>query len=344
MDQSFALDWVQRNISSFGGDPKNVTIAGESSGGTSVLAQVISPWNKGKFQNAVIMSGSSMVLKYPNFGAPRPLDVAEKVATDFATAVGCKKQNAECLRNLTIGQILATQTPYMINQTIIDGDFMPISPAQAIQEGQINDVTVMVGTNRDEGRFFAGFTENETKKPLTEKSYYETLDAFFGIELATIIKQQYPISEYNSASEAYSAVMTDYLFSCPANRLMHSLSEHTKVYAYEFSDRTAPSYLKPTTFPQGAYHTAELAYLFPGFHGGKVGQPIVLNYLQEVLSNEIIQYWVTLTQSNKWKNWKPYNSKKENVYRLMLPKSHSLTKGRYISDHQCSFWDTTNVY
>lgn len=97
----------------------------------------------------------------------------------------------------------------MINQTIIDGDFMPISPAQAIQEGQINDVTVMVGTNRDEGRFFAGFTENETKKPLTEKSYYETLDAFFGIELATIIKQQYPISEYNSASEAYSAVMTD---------------------------------------------------------------------------------------------------------------------------------------
>lgn len=65
MDQSFALDWVQRNISAFGGDPDNVTIAGESSGGTSVIAQVVSPWSKGKFQYAIVMSGASMVITPP---------------------------------------------------------------------------------------------------------------------------------------------------------------------------------------------------------------------------------------------------------------------------------------
>ena len=344
MDQSFALDWVQRNIAAFGGDPKNVTIAGESSGGTSVLAQVISPWSRGKFQYAIDMSGSSMLQRYPYFGAPWPLDVAEKLATDFASAAGCGNQSADCLRKLSPGQILAVQKPYLINQTIIDGDFMPMHPTDALRAGKFNPVTLVNGTTRDEGRFFAGFVENETGVPITADTYPAALTAFFGEELTARVEAEYPLGAYHSPSEAYAAAVTDYLFSCPARRLNQLLAEQTTVYAYEFADRTAPSYLKPTTFPLDAYHTAELSYLFPGFHGGAAGLPVKLNPLQEKLSDEIVSYWTTVSNAGQWADWKPYDAKQENVFRLVQPLSYTLPAGRYADEHHCPFWDKTGVY
>jgi para-nitrobenzyl esterase len=258
MDQSFALGWVQRNIKAFGGDPTNVTIAGESSGGTSVLAHVVSPWSAGKFQHAISMSGSALVLKSGNFGAPRTLEAAQKLGADFASIAGCKNQQADCLRKLTVGQILAIQTPYLVNQTVIDGDFMPLHPGEALRSGRFNRVTFMNGNTRDEGRFFVGFPENETGVAMTEESYPTALTAFFGAQLAPKLAAEYPTSEYNSPSEAYSAAVTDYLFACPGRMVDEWASAKTAVYAYEFADRTAPSYLNPTTFPLGAAHTYEL--------------------------------------------------------------------------------------
>lgn len=61
-----------------------------------------------------------------------------------------------------------------------------------------------------------------------------------------------------------------------------AVSQTTPVYACDFADRTAPSYLKPTTFPLGAAHTYELPYLFQGFHGGTAGFPVALNPLQGI--------------------------------------------------------------
>jgi para-nitrobenzyl esterase len=344
MDQSFALDWVQRNIEAFGGDPTNVTIAGESSGGTSVLAQVISPWSAGKFQHAIDMSGSSLIIRYPNFGAARPLDVARKVGSDFATAAGCDDQSAHCLRRLTVGQILAIQKSYMINQTIIDGDFMPVHPAEALRSGRFNRVTLINGTTRDEGRFFVGFPENETGLPLTEQGYPAALEAFFGANLAPRVREEYPVDDYNSPSEAYAAAATDYLFSCPALMVNRWASQATTVYAYEFADRTAPSYLKPTTFPLGAAHTYELPYLFPGFRGGTAGIPVTLNPLQEKLSDEMVRYWTSASGASQWKDWPRYAPDQQNVLRLMLPQSQVLRAGRFTKDHHCGFWDQAGIY
>jgi para-nitrobenzyl esterase len=235
MDQSFALGWVQRNIKAFGGDPTNVTIAGESSGGTSVLAHVVSPWSAGKFQHAISMSGSALVLKSGNFGAPRTLEAAQKLGADFASIAGCKNQQADCLRKLTVGQILAIQTPYLVNQTVIDGDFMPLHPGEALRSGRFNRVTFMNGNTRDEGRFFVGFPENETGVAMTEESYPTALTAFFGAQLAPKLAAEYPTSEYNSPSEAYSAAVTDYLFACPGRMVDEWASAKTAVYAYEFA-------------------------------------------------------------------------------------------------------------
>jgi para-nitrobenzyl esterase len=232
----------------------------------------------------------------------------------------------------------------MINQTIIDGNFMPMHPAEALRTGQFNPVTLVNGTTRDEGRFFVGFPENETGEPMTEETYPAALEAFFGSQLASRVREEYPADHYNSPSEAYAAAATDYLFACPALLVNRLAAAKTTVYAYEFADRTAPSYLGPTTFPLGAAHTYELPYLFPGFHGGLSGISVKLNPLQEKLSDEMVRYWTTVGAAPRWNGWPRYDAGQQNILRLMLPKGQVIHAERFAMDHHCGFWDQTGVY
>src|SRR5579871_262607 len=100
MDQQAALRWVQRNIARFGGDPDNVTIAGQSAGGLSVLAQMVSPGARGLFQRAIVQSGAFALNQ-------QPLATAEAAGEKFATAVGCPDQTAACLRNVPVSELVA---------------------------------------------------------------------------------------------------------------------------------------------------------------------------------------------------------------------------------------------
>src|SRR4051794_13109795 len=99
MDQQAALRWVHHNIAQFGGDPHNVTIAGQSAGGLSVLAQMVSPGARGLFQRAVVQSGTFALNQ-------RPLAAAEAAGQTFATAVGCADQTAACLRSAPVSDLV----------------------------------------------------------------------------------------------------------------------------------------------------------------------------------------------------------------------------------------------
>src|SRR4029079_11715187 len=99
MDQQAALRWVRRNVAQFGGDPHNVTIAGQSAGGVSVLAHLVSRGSRGLFRRAIVESGSFALDQLPL--APR-----ESAGTAFAAQAGCADQSAKCLRRLPVAELV----------------------------------------------------------------------------------------------------------------------------------------------------------------------------------------------------------------------------------------------
>ncbi len=157
LDQQAGILWVIRNIQAFGGDPDNITIAGQSAGGGSVLSQMACPRNAGLFQKAVVMSG---MIRSPYGADPivfhQPLSEAEQNGKDFFAFLGVSTlEEARALDALYIRDQYAKYVqaaPRMT--TVIDHQFCVDEPLKLFLEGKCADVPVMAGNTRDE---FPGF-------------------------------------------------------------------------------------------------------------------------------------------------------------------------------------------
>ena len=145
MDQQAALRWVQRNIAQFGGDPRNVTIAGQSAGGLSVLAQMVSPGARGLFQRAIVQSGTFALNQ-------QPLATAEAAGETFARAVGCPDQTATCLRNVPVSDLVSNFGVEIPG--VVDGSVLTQPIGTALARGQFARVPVINGITHDEELLF----------------------------------------------------------------------------------------------------------------------------------------------------------------------------------------------
>jgi para-nitrobenzyl esterase len=333
MDQQAAMRWVQRNIRAFGGDPDNVTIFGESAGGLSVHSQLASPLAADLFDKAIVESGAYSLDQ-------SSLATAEAAGTAFAARAGCADQSAACLRDLSIPTILAAQTAVTMEPNL-DDFVLPMTVRSAFTTGQFNRVPVIEGSNHDEWRLFVAQTEATTGVPLTAAGYIPAIAATLGVSrpVATAIAATYPLSDYSSPSVALGAVGTDVVFSCNARIAARQLSQFVPTYHYEFDDPDAPMlFFPPLSFPTGAYHAAELQYLFD-LRGTPVPSP-ALSPGQRQLSDAMVGYWTQFASSGDPNapgapSWPQYGPNDQ--FQSLRPPTPT-TKTGFTTDHKCAFW------
>lgn len=177
MDQIAALKWVQRNVAAFGGDPKNVTIFGESAGGGSVLAMMTSPLAKGLFQKAIIESGGGrtglMPARYVDHAAPGGNPSGESVGIAFAKTVGIEGQDAAALAALrklpadkiVAGLNMATMMTPTYAGPMIDGKVIVDTPEAVYAAGRGAKVPVIAGANSKDIGFPRARTMDELLAP-----------------------------------------------------------------------------------------------------------------------------------------------------------------------------------
>jgi para-nitrobenzyl esterase len=344
MDQQFALKWVQKNIKAFGGNPKQVTIFGESAGGQSIYAQLASPLAKGLFRAAIAESGSYVEFQ-DYFTAIETLTTAETTngfapsGNSVAIAVGCSSLSASCLRAVSADTLIAAQAGTLY--PFVDGKLLTQTPSAAFAAGKFNRVPVIAGTNHDEYRAFVALQYDATGNPInTPDKYAAAVLALWTSALESQVLGLYPYNSYPVGGLALSASGTDGVFSCPARQADKLLSKFTTTYAYEFNDENAPpGQPAGLSFPLGAFHGAEIQYLML-----VTGAIFPFTPDQQALSDTMISYWTEFAKtlnpnSSGQPTWPVYSASADQIQSLVPPTP--IPETNFNTFHNCdSFWNT----
>jgi para-nitrobenzyl esterase len=332
MDQQAALRWVQHNIRAFGGNPHNVTLFGESSGGLSVLSQLASPGARGLFNRAIVESGAYTL-------TPVSLATAELAGQAFASSTGCSDQTASCLRSLPVSTILKDQDPAGYRPDI-DGQVLTESLEKAFATGDFNRVPIINGSNLDERRLFIAIDEL-IGDPITAINYESMIESTeqLSVTQAAAVVAHYPLGSYPSPAVALSAVQTDASFACLALTVDTSTSKYVPTYSYEFADQQAPKrYEPPVSFPYGAAHESDVQYLFDL---DNTPYPGVLSPQQQTLAASMRRYWTNFAtdgnpSSSGAVTWPRFGSTNHHVLSLDVPSAS--VESNFATSHQCAFW------
>lgn len=256
LDQVEALRWIRDNIASFGGDPEDITLFGESAGAMSIATLLACPSAQGLFHRAIMQSGAAdQVLTR---------EEATDIARTFLEATDIDPANPEKLWQLTPDQIIKAQRKLtklsfnrgrfsqevrqtgMVLLPVVEGNILPQTPLAAIQKGEARHVPLMVGCTREEWNLFLnlpgteGLFSQSNVNEVEKSDLIELLEKSvpgIGERAANLYEKMVQNSKENaSLADVYSAFEGDRMFRIPSLRIAEAHSEHTQnIYVFQFN-------------------------------------------------------------------------------------------------------------
>ena len=303
LDQRAGIAWVKRNIAAFGGDPENITVFGQSAGGRSTWMQVASPWNRGLFQRAIIQSGAldAGIAVYPE------LRDAEREGVRFLEHLGvrslaeAREVPADILRDRAL-----SFTGYRWGP-VIDGQFVPMPPAQAVANHLENDVDILAGDTLDEVKGLRPAKTVPDFKKLMRRKYGEDWEAFNRI---TRVETDADLDRY------YGAVGFN-TFEIGNHYIARKRMERggKPVYLYRFEPEIPGD-------DAGSFHSSDLWFVFETL--AKCWRPFVGKHYD--LARRMCNYWTNFARSGDpngpdadgtpMPDWQPVRDRAWNVMHL----------------------------
>jgi para-nitrobenzyl esterase len=307
MDQIAALEWIQRNIAGFGGDPDRITIAGQSSGSISVSILMASPRARGLFQRAIGESGG---LFEPIQLAPSYLLAnAERDGEKYAAMLGAKSLDE--LRQLPASALLGGRDAGGVTHPVIEPWVLPESPYDAFASGHQSDVPVLIGSNQEEARSLTDVTHT------LASTFDADIENSFG-KLPPAILAAYPHTSDAMAREARLHLERDVRFGWDmwAWARLQATTGKGSVYYYVFEQR--PPFPAASVYTGwGASHFAELWYVFDHLNQARWNWSAADYKLAERMS----RYWTNFARSGDpngrdLPHWPAFTSADDRVLRL----------------------------
>ncbi len=297
LDQMAALGWVRANIGSFGGDPENVTVFGESAGAQSITELMAAPAAKGLFDKVILQSGSStynaLHLRDPMGSGLRS---AHDVGAEFLSTLASPTATAAELRAIPSGGIVgrsaarADLNGYFL--PVVDGKVLPKPIGAAFRDGDVPAVPMVAGYNADEATLFYDSIQSPTAlRPsivgtLDERE--EVLSDVFGSNSAKALIALYGLTSEQSWRAGATDMLGDDLFGVHMRFTARAnASAGAPTFLYHFA-RVPPS----RTQTIGAFHASELAFVFDNHAAfGKVSPA------DRALTEAIVRYWTNFAKT-----------------------------------------------